>query len=504
MTRRTFVSAVALTAAALTPNLARAHEKEESTIVFGVAEVKFRGSKDTQATSLKAEGGLDFNGRALDGGFTTSVFVKAPARESSGSYRTRLDEFSSGWRGGLTLAYQWTDQSTRDYTAHPCMVLLRRHASSADTRAELISQQDALAGVLAEHPPPAPPTPPGRLSEDARESLRGRGAVQREALSKPAPNPGPHVEAERAAHRTELGLVQLQLEHAKWAEEVSATQERAHDAAAAEFEASRKERAAELESEIAGLTRSLEADAAQIRDALHEIDTRGIQRAADGHCSELPKGWKVRLRGSGEFGGRTYAWRPLDAEDSLERARYSGAAQLSVDAVIMDRPNRNDREQTGWTFGPSFTVRYTQEWADDDEVGVLDASALDPVPSGEVRVDPRVVGAPHTDPTLSFRVFSYFAPPTPRRMFAFGPALAVTSVGEAQTREGVHAPVGDKLIARGEFWFYFMPTDAATVNTRLGIAPFFDATVSGRSDGEPLVETGALVSFQVGKPVYRY
>lgn len=495
---------MALVAATLPPSLARADETEDSAVVFGVAEVKFRGSKDTQATSLKAEGGLDFNGRALDGGFTTSVFVKAPARESSGSYRTRLDEFSAGWRGGLTLAYQWTDQSARGYTAHPCMVLLRRHSSSADTQAELVSQQDALAGVLAETPPAAPSAPPGRLSEDAREVLRSRGAGLRDALSNPAPNPGPDVEAERAAQRRELALVQLQLEHAEWAEEIHATQERAHEAAVAEFEASRQARVAELEPEVAGLTRSLEADAAQLRDARHEIDTRGIPRAADGRCSELPKGWKVRLRGSGEFGGRTYAWRPLDAEDSLERARYSGAAQLSVDAVITDRPDRTDREQTGWTFGPSFTVRYTQEWTDDDEVGVLDAAALDPVPSGEVRVDPRVVGAPRTDPTLSFRVFSYFAPPTPRRMFAFGPALAVTSVGEGQTREGVHAPMGDKLIARGEFWFYFMPTDAETVNTRVGIAPFFDATVSGRSDGEPFVETGALVSFQVGKPVYRY
>ena len=118
------VPGLAVVLAMLVPTSAQARDKKESTVVFGAAEVKFRGTKDTRATSLKAEGGLDFNGKALDGGFTTSVFVKAPAQESSGSYRTRLDGFSSGWRGGLTVAYQWTDQSTRDYTANPCMVLL--------------------------------------------------------------------------------------------------------------------------------------------------------------------------------------------------------------------------------------------------------------------------------------------------------------------------------------------------------------------------------------------
>ena len=120
-----------------------------------------------------------------------------------------------------------------------------------------------------------------------------------------------------------------------------------------------------------------------------------------------------------------------------------------------------------------------------------------------VGVAPLLVGHHNTDPPVSFPSFSSCAPPIPKRMFAFGRAIAVTSGGEAQTREGVHAPFGERVIARGELWFYFMPTDADTVNTRLGIAPFFDATVVGRDPRDPVIETGALVSYQVVKPVYR-
>lgn len=488
----------------LVPTSAQADDKKESAVVFGVAEVKFRGTKDTKAASLKAEGGLDFNGKALDGGFTTSVFVKAPAQESSGSYRTRLDGFSSGWRGGFTLAYQWTDQSTRGYTAHPCMVLLRRRSSLADAQAELTAQQDSLAVVLAETEPQAPTPVPGALTIYARRVLEARASALGDALAAPEVVDDPSVEAERSAKRAELGLVEARLEHADWAKASAVTQDHDHQLAVTEFETNRADRAEEIQSEIESLTRSVEAEEAQIKAAQHELDGHGAVPAPDGNCAELPKGWKVRLIGSGELGGQTYAWRPLDAEEPIDRARYSGAAQLTLDAVITDRPDRTDRERTGWVFGPAITARYTQEWKDEDEVGVLDSSLLDPVPTGEVRIDPRIVGAPNTEPTLSFRVFSYFAPPTPKRMFAFGPALAVTSVGEAQTREGVHAPSGDKVITRGELWFYFMPTDTDTVNTRLGIAPFFDATVVGRDPQDSAIETGALVSFQVGKPVYRY
>lgn len=488
----------------LVPTRAQGAIDGDSAVVFGAADVKFRGTKDTRGTSLKAEGGLDFNGKALDGGFTTSVFVKAPAQESSGSYRTRLDEFSSGWRGGLTLAYQWTDQSTRDYTADPCMVLLRRRSSVADTRAELTAGQNSLAAVLAEAAPQPTAPVPGVLTDAARQDLTSRAAALGDALSSPSVVDGPALEAVRAAKRAELGLLEARLEHADWATANSAKQRRDHKTAVAEFEASREERVEELQAEIGSLTRSVEADEAQSAQALHELEVLGALRDSDGNCAELPKGWKIRLIGSGEFGGQIYAWRPLGAEDPIERARYSGAMQLTLDAVITDRPDRTDQEKTGWVFGPAFTVRYTQEWTDEDEVGVLDSSMLGRVPAGEVRIDPRIVDAPNTEPTLSFRVFSYFAPPTPRRMFAFGPALAVTSVGEAQTREGVHAPFVDKLIARGELWFYFMPTDTDTVNTRLGIAPFFDAALAGRDPQDAVLETGALVSFQVGKPVYRY
>lgn len=478
---------------ALAPAHAQADRKADSAVVFGAAEVKFRGAKSTHATSLKAEGGFDFNGKALDGGFTTSVFVKAPARQSEGSYRTRLDEFSSGWRGGLTLAYEWTDQSTRGYTAHPCMVLLRRSSSLADTQADLEVQRNELASELAQPSPSAPKPAPGMLTEGARETLETRAAV--------LAHPVAEDDIESNIPRAELALIEARLEHAAWAQAINEQQERDHASQVAAFEESRTARVEETRSEIEALTRSVAAEEGRIADANRELDTRGAERTADGHCVDLPRGWKVRLVGSGEFGGQTYAWRPLDAEDAIERARFSGAAQLTVDAVVTQRPSH---EAIGWVFGPAFTARYTQEWSDEGEVGVLDTSLLDPATTGEMRIDPRVVGAPFVEPTLSARLFSYFAPPTPKRMFAFGPALALTFVGEAQTREGVYAPLGDKLAARGEFWLYFMPTATDTVNTRFGIAPFFDATVVGRDAEDPIFETGAFVSFQVGKPVYRY
>ncbi len=489
--------AAIVTAGVLPSTRARADEHSESVVAFGAAEVKFRGAQDSQATSLKAEGGLDFNGRALDGGFTSSAFVKSPARESAGSYRTRLDEFSSGWRGGLTLAHQWTDQSTRAYTADPCMVVLRRSATRADAQAELQAQRAALVALEREPKPSRPAPVPGALTPDERRVLGNRIAELSDALGQAVSDD----DATRAADQAELGLLQARLEYELWVQSIAAEQKREHAARMTSFEASQAQRAQEIQSEIDGLARSVAADEAQIAEAQRELDGRGDPRDSNGNCVGLREGWKVRLFGSGEFGGQRYAWRPLDAADDIERARYSGAAQVTLDAEVTQRLGL---EETGWVFGPALTARYTQEWSDANEIGVLDPSALDPTVSGEVALDSRVVGAPVTRPTLSFRVFSYFAPPTPRRMFAFGPALAFTTVGETQTDQGVHAPWGDKLVTRGEFWLYFMPTDADTVNTRLGIAPFFDASVLGRVAGEPVVDSGALFSFQVGRSVTRY
>jgi len=488
----------------LAPTVANAAREAGSSIVFGAADIKFRGTKATKATSLRAEGGLDFNGVSMAGGFTTSVFLKAPAGETSGSYQTRVDEFSSGWRAGLTLAYEWTDQSSRDGVAHPCMVVLRLTSRLDASREDLAVAQQARERVQEEPGPQAPPAFPGALDAAAREELesRARQLVESlEAVPSGAPGPGPSA---TGAMQTELRMVQTLLVHASWAEAEDARQQAADEIQRLEFNADRDGRLKVLVAEVEALRASVEAEEALLAEARGQLVSDGRRRATDGHCEELPTGWQVRLIGSGELGGQSYQWRPLNTSDPVERARYSGAAQLTLDAFVTQRPDRTNRDVTGWVLGPALTARYTQEWRDADEVGVLDIGGVQPPALGEVALDSRIVGAPSTTPTLSFRLFSYFNPPTPRRRFAFGPAVAATSVGEAKMDESIHTPFGDQVVVRGEVWLYFMPTGANTVNTRLGIAPFFDATVVGRDPEDPAVDSGALFSFQVGKPVHRY
>ncbi|MGH1340232.1 MAG: hypothetical protein ACRBN8_01675 [Nannocystales bacterium] len=485
----------------LAPNVALADREAGSKIVFGAADVKFRGTKTSKATSLKAEGGLDFNGVSVAGGFTTSVFLKAPAEETSGSYRTRVDEFSSGWRGGLTLAYEWTDQASRGGIAHPCMVLLRRTSSQAASRDELAAATQMRQDVLAESGPLRPTAFPGALEPAARQELESRAQQLTASLDASSEDDTP---SERGAMQAELRLVQTLLSHAAWAEAEGERQRRAYETQRKAFEADRDQRLESVDTEIESLRDSVAADERQLAEARAELAADGVRRAADGNCGALPSGWQVRLIGSAELGGQSYAWRPLDESTPVERARYSGAAQLTLDAFVTDRPDRTDHEVTGWAYGPALTARYSQEWRDANEVGILDSAVLQDPGVGEVALDSRIVGAPSTAPTFSLRLFSYFNPPTAERRFAFGPAVASTWVGQGQVTESIHTPFGEQLVVRAEAWLYFMPTDAGSVNTRLGIAPFFDATVMGRDPGDPVVDSGALFSFQVGKPVFRY
>ena len=484
----------------LAPTAVHADSEAGSRIVFGAADVKFRGTKTSKATSLKAEGGLDLNGVSVAGGFTTSIFLKAPAEETAGSYRTRVDEFSSGWRGGLTLAYEWTDQSTRADVAHPCMVLLRRASTLGESREELAVAQQTRKSVLAESGPQAPAVLPGALDPAAREELQSR-ARQLEASSSDDAAQSP---SERAAMQTELRMIQTLLVHASWAEAENVRRQAEFETERAAFEAERAQRLEAAVSEVEMLQDSAAADEEQLAEAHAQLAAQEYRLGVDGNCEELPTGWQVRLIGSGELGGQSYQWRPLDASSPVERARYAGAAQLTLDAVITDRPDRTDREVTGWVLAPALTTRYTQEWRDARDVGILDVADVQPPALGEVAIDSRIVGAPSTAPTFSVRIFNYFNPPTPGRRFGFGPAVAATWVGEAQTSERIHSPFGEHVVVRAEAWLYFMPTDSNTVNTRLGIAPFVDATVVGRDPEDAVVDSGALFSFQVGRPVYRY
>lgn len=232
--------------------------------------------------------------------------------------------------------------------------------------------------------------------------------------------------------------------------------------------------------------------------------------------------WQAGL--SGEWKAARYTYRPLDADDDTKVVRhdwklgvtfglFAAFGRVSFEKAgaesipsIEGKPENSKVEvfagRRSWLWGPQLRLAVGRTWKASEAMPVLDLP--DPIVTGPIAGESRVVGGPKAAPELTALIAVPFQPPGGHDSsgFAFGPALRMRTTGAV----GDSKPWGASLSVRPEFWFYWhTAADEKTASiARVGVAPFVDRRINVKDDGlvrETLF--GALIELRTGTNALR-
>ena len=150
-------------------------------------------------------------------------------------------------------------------------------------------------------------------------------------------------------------------------------------------------------------------------------------------------------------------------------------------------------------------LRYDRNWGAASPVGVVVPGGIgEPDITRDVTIEP-----PVTRPVATITLPVLFTIQRGRKILqqlGFGPTVRYAFAGD---QDGWNPFTAGQTL-RGELWLYWYPTGtegldvAKKTNVRIGVAPYVDAFLVGRTPTQPETNWGALVEVKIGVRGYEY
>jgi hypothetical protein len=237
-----------------------------------------------------------------------------------------------------------------------------------------------------------------------------------------------------------------------------------------------------------------------------------VESTAQTRLDQFPTAWRVGLKLGKEFesveregsnveitegyiaagaqwGPKAYQYFPNFQKDSASVTKSGWS--FNVDTWY-------ERDNHGAPWALEVLANYSLNWEDAKSVGLVTTDAT--TGNSVVRTN-KVIDRPNGQAGITARVFSFITP-------SAGSAIRLgPSVGLALTsKKGPSPSLGsfsDEALLRTEIWCFYLPSDAAPANLRIGVAPFFDYQLSG-SELAGSYQFGLLAQLRFGSPIFTY
>jgi hypothetical protein len=198
-----------------------------------------------------------------------------------------------------------------------------------------------------------------------------------------------------------------------------------------------------------------------------------------------------------DYGVQTFKWFPEAGDTRKQRTKHSMKAMFRFLAYV-HQPRR-------FRLAPQLIVRYDRNWSGANPVGIVLPAKGD---EGPQTTQDSVIQGPTTRPVMTVTLPFLFSIQRGKRVLpqlGFAPTIRYAFAGT----QGGWNPFDAGQTVRGEFWLYWYPTgteglDVQKTNVRIGLAPYVDAFLVGRTFTQPLTNFGALIEVKVGVRGYEY
>lgn len=183
-----------------------------------------------------------------------------------------------------------------------------------------------------------------------------------------------------------------------------------------------------------------------------------------------------------EYGSNDYEYYPLGTRDN-EVTQTESSYAFELKYIGFFTKGKSEAMQ----LSPQFRVRYSYDWKESNEVGVVNPPNND----GVVVTTDMTIDAPTVKPTFS-TAFSLQIYPG-KNPFSYSPTIYYDFIG----KKGTNNPFDNLNKIRIESWVFFYPLINNNPNVKIGLTPFLSIRTAG-TEALNKVEYGGMISVKFG------